>query len=156
MLRYIGLCIGLALAGNGAVAQDVASFTVGHDVYLAGNAPSFTGDATTEDLFVVGQHVTVQAPVKGAAHLAGRRIEVSAAVGGDLFAAGYSVNVAAPVAGDANLAGFEVTLAQGVGGNLRAGGNEVTLGGIVGGLRADVGRDDDAERKRDGGCGAGG
>ena len=133
MFRPAGLCIALAVAPMGALAQDNASFTIGHDVYLAGNAPSFAGDAATEDLFMAGQHVTVQAPVKGAAHLVGRRVEVSAVVGGDLFAAGYSVNVAAPVAGDANLAGFEVTLAQGAGGNLRAGGSEVTESGTVGG-----------------------
>lgn len=133
MFGKIGLLIGLAFIPLCAVAQDNASFAMGHDVYLAGNAPVFSGDAATEDLFMAGQHVSVQAPVTGAAHLAGRKIEVNAAVGSDLFAAGYTVTVSAPVAGDANLAGFEATLAQGAGGNLRAGANEVTLDGTVGG-----------------------
>lgn len=133
MFRKIALWVGLALVPVGAVAQDNASFEMGHDVYLAGNAPVFSGDVGTVDLFMAGQRVSVQAPVKGAAHLAGRKIEVNAAVGSDLFAAGYSVMVTAPVAGDANLAGFEATLAQGAGGNVRVGANEVTIGGTVGG-----------------------
>lgn len=132
MLKIAGLCAGLALIPAVGLAQD-SSFMIGHDAYLVGNVAVFSGDAATEDVFMAGQHLTLQTQVKGAAHLAGRKIEVAGAVGSDLFAAGYSVNVTAPVAGDASLAGFEVTLAQGAGGNLRAGANELTVGGTIGG-----------------------
>ena len=133
MLRTIALCLGLVLTPIVAAAEDGAKIAIGHDVYLAGNAPSFSGDAATEDVFIAGQHVGVTAPILGAAHLAGRKIVVNAPIGSDLFAFGYSVDVAAPVAGDATLAGFEVTLDQGVGGNLRAGANDLTIDGTVGG-----------------------
>jgi hypothetical protein len=133
MFRTIALCLALVLSPLVARAEEGASLAIGHDVYLAGNAPSFTGEAGTEDVFIAGQHVALSAPILGAAHLAGRKIVVSAPVGSDLFAFGYSVDVAAPVAGDATLAGFEVSLRQGAGGNLRAGANELTVDGTVGG-----------------------
>ncbi|MGV8987567.1 MAG: hypothetical protein ACOH2H_14940 [Cypionkella sp.] len=133
MLKRFLLCLGLALMPALAVAQDSAHLEIGHDVYLAGNAPTFAGDAATEDVFIAGQRVSLTAPVLGAAHLAGRKVLVQGAVGSDLFAAGYSVDVAAPVKGDATLAGFEVTVRQGVGGNLRAGANDLTVDGAVGG-----------------------
>ena len=133
MLRTFVLCLGLVLTPLTASAEDGGQLAIGHDVYLAGNAPTFAGDATTEDVFIAGQRVTVSAPVLGAAHLAGRKIAVEAAIGSDLFAFGYSVTVTAPVGGDASLAGFEVALDQGAGGNLRAGANDLTVSGTIGG-----------------------
>lgn len=133
MFRALATCLGLILLPLAAMADDEARFAIGQDVYLAGNAPQFAGEAGTEDVFIAGQNVRLAAPILGAAHLAGRKIAVTGAIGGDLFAFGYAVDVVAPVAGDATLAGFDVTLAQGAGGNLRAGANDLTVDGAVGG-----------------------
>jgi len=127
------LTLTLCLAAMPVLADETARFGIGSDVYQAGDTAVFEGAAGTADIFVAGQHVSVQSPISGAAHLAGSKVAVNAAVGSDLFVAGYDVAVAAPVAGDANLAGFEVSLSGGVGGNLRAGGNLVTVSGAVGG-----------------------
>ena len=141
MLKMLALCLAVAATAAHAQTEDTSRFAMAKDVFIAGNAVTFSGDGATQDVFMAGQSTTLSAPVLGSAHLAARRVMVDGAVGGDVFAVGYSVDVSAPVAGDANLAGFEVALASDTGGNLRAMGSEVVVGGAVGardGLAAPV------------------
>jgi hypothetical protein len=109
---------------------ETSVLTISQDHYEAGETVLFDG-SPGQDVFLVGNRVTVASLVGGSAHLAGRRVSVNAAVVGDLFAVGYSVVATGSIGGDASVAGYEVTLGPVIG-NLRAAGSEVTVASVGG------------------------
>lgn len=125
------LTILMAIAPPGE-AQEEGRALFGGDRYLAGNS-IIAEDDTPRDLFMMGETVTVAAPVGGSAHLAGRRLSVEAALGGNLYAMGYALDLDAPVAGSVSATGAELRLTDEITGNLRASGWDIRLDGPVAG-----------------------
>ncbi|MGI3184456.1 hypothetical protein [Nioella aestuarii] len=125
------LTMSLAAACPG-VAQEEGRAQFGGDRYLAGTNIEATED-TDRDLFMMGETVSVEAPVAGSAHLMGRRLSVEAALGGNLYTMSYALDLNAPVSGSVSATGAELRLNDEITGNLRASGWEIRLDGPVAG-----------------------
>ncbi len=83
--------------------------------------------AKDQNIYAVGQHVDVTAPVEGDLVAAGETVTIRGAVSSDALLAGSHVEVAAPIAGDLRVVGAEVSVQQAVGGELTVAGQEVTV-----------------------------
>lgn len=127
-----GLAALVALAGAATAQDQVASFSIGNDRFLAGNGPTHDQPGA-DDLFMAGEIVTMRAPITGSAHLAGRTIDLGAGVGGDAYIAGMDLIIGGDVAGDISIAGYDLTLDGAVGGDVRATGSQVALSAPVAG-----------------------
>lgn len=89
----------------------------------------------SEDLFGLGQQVTVSAPVADNAFVVAQSATISAPVQGDVFAVGQVVRIDAPVAGDVYAVGerVEVTGSGAVAGDVYVGAANLVLEGPIGG-----------------------
>ena len=130
MRHFLILAAALALQAAPALADDGSSrLSIGGDTYVAGS--DAVSGAVSGDLFAAGATVTVDQPVGGAAHLAGRRLAVEAPVSGGLYAAGYSIDIDSAITGGASLFGSQVAVNAPVTGNIRILGADVTLSAPV-------------------------
>jgi cytoskeletal protein CcmA (bactofilin family) len=82
----------------------------------------------SEDIYLAGAQVNVNATVKGDVIVAGGRILVEGSVSDDLIAAGGNITVNADINDDARLAGGQILISSKIGDNLVAAGGNLTLG----------------------------
>ena len=130
MRHILVLAAALALQIAPALADDGGSrLTLGGDSYVAGR--DAVAGAVAGDLFAVGSTVTLDQPVGGAAHLAGRRLAVEAPVASGLYAAGYSIDVDSAVTGGVSLFGSDIVVNAPITGNIRIVGADVTVSAPV-------------------------
>ena len=127
---FLTLCFSLSAVL--AHAEEVETFRLGQDAYMAGSTVVHS-DEGADDLFMAGETVRVEAAISGSAHLAGRRVEIGQSIDRDLYAAGMDVVLRGRLAGDANLSGYSVEIRDAVGGDLRASGANLTIAGPVAG-----------------------
>lgn len=128
-LRAGVFALALGLATGAQAGESTLDF--GGDSYRAGARVIL--EASRGDVFLAGRSVTIDAPLSGSAHLAGRRIAVTEPIGGNLYGAGQSVDLGAALAGNATLFGQRVDVAAPVQGNLRVGASEIAITGEVSG-----------------------
>ncbi len=81
----------------------------------------------TDDLYVAGRTVAVDAQVSGDVVTAGGEVTVGRSITGDVLAAGGRVTVGGDVADDVRAAGGELILGGRIGGDLVAAGGKVTV-----------------------------
>ncbi len=125
LVRLTFLLAAFALAAP-AQAGDVASATVGGDVYAAGSSVDLR-DPSPRDVFMAGFSATLSQQAAGDVHASGFSVDVGAPVGGDLYALGFSIDVASRVSEDVTAAGANITLTR----EATVGGNARLLGGSV-------------------------
>lgn len=85
------------------------------------------GEQITDDLYLTGGELTIDAPIDGDLVVAGGSILVRGRVSGDVMAAGGDVRVEAPVDGSIRVAGGEVRVTGSVGKDLVVAGGSVEL-----------------------------
>jgi len=94
------------------------------------------GEIIDDDLFVVGEGVTVEGIINGDLYAAGRNIKISGTVNGDVIAAGGMIEITGEVKDDVRVAGGNITI-QGasIGDSLMVFGGNVNVekGSIIGG-----------------------
>jgi cytoskeletal protein CcmA (bactofilin family) len=93
------------------------------------------GTTVDDDLFIMGQSITIAGQVNGEVFAFGQSIAVTGAVQRDVIAAGQQVTVDGTVGGDLRAAGQQVTVNGRVDGNVTAAGQTVLVArqGAVGG-----------------------
>lgn len=129
VILTIALILGLLLALAPRTAYG-AELRQGDAVVVA------PGETIDDDLYAVGQSVTIQGIVNGDVLVAGQTVTISGSVAGDVMAAGGSVVLSGPVAGTARLAGQTVDVLAPVGQDVLVGAAALTTG-----PRAEIGRD---------------
>jgi hypothetical protein len=111
--------------------------SVSENLYVAGGTVNVDA-SVTGDLVAAGGEVLITGPVSQDALVAGGQIDLRSPVGGDVRVAGGSVKVSGVIGGDLVVAGGQVTLLPGgaVRGSVLVAGGEITLSGPVGKVEA--------------------
>lgn len=94
---------------------------------LSADSLPATNDRPSDNRYIAGARVQVDAPVRGDLLAAGGEVRVESRVAGDIMVAGGSVSLRAPVGGDVRAAGGEVIIGGDVGGELAVAGGAVTV-----------------------------
>jgi cytoskeletal protein CcmA (bactofilin family) len=128
-IRWLTTAIALALAALLVPATALAADFRPDDTVVVGS-----NETIDDDLYAVGQSITIQGTVNGSVFAAGNTVTVTGVVNGDLFAAGATVVVPGQVRGSVRAAASTVSLAGPVGRDLIAAGGAVDIapGGGVG------------------------
>lgn len=104
----------LALHSPAALSKEVRSFrvfSVGNDVFAAGDHASVRGEVNG-DALLAGGEVTLEGRVGGDAALAGGRIALRGDVAEDVYAAGGELTIAGRIGGSARITGGEITITE--------------------------------------------
>jgi len=84
----------------------------------------------SEDIYLAGAQVNVNATVTGDVIVAGGRILIEGSISDDLIAAGGNITLDANIDDDARLAGGQILVSGNIGDNLVAAGGNITLGSV--------------------------
>ncbi|HEY7066883.1 MAG TPA: hypothetical protein VII06_35790 [Chloroflexota bacterium] len=127
--RLAALLVTLAALGMAAPAAQAVEFRSGDTVTVP------AGTTIDDDLFAMGQSVTIAGQVNGEVYALGQTVTVTGAIQHDLIAAGQQVTLDGTVGGDLRAAGQQVAVNGRVDGNVTSAGQTILVGrqGAVGG-----------------------
>ncbi len=143
-MSYLKLMVFLFLVlVHGTIGQaEMATQTIGNDMFIAGSGPSSPIDAQ-RDVFIAGNAVTLKGDAVGDVHATGFDVEVETVTRGDLYVAGGAVTIRSSVGEDLTATGFSVRTSQNAitTGNARLSGGTVTIDGPVSGALLAMGNE---------------
>jgi cytoskeletal protein CcmA (bactofilin family) len=107
------------------VPASAAEVRSGGDVTIA------SGEVIDNDLYLAGNHITVDGTINGELWAAGRTITINGTVNGSLVAIGQTVNINGEVAQTVRAASATVNVSGGIGGDLLAFSGEVIVASVA-------------------------
>lgn len=91
------------------------------------NVTIASGEVVDEDLYIAGNHITVDGTINGDLWAVGGTITINGTVNGSVVATGQTININGEVAHAVRAAGATVNISGNVGGDLLVGGGEVNI-----------------------------